>query len=203
MSVAAARTISSPTMPTAAERKALGFFALAIALGAGVRLTRTPALAAAADSSADSAFSAHRSAVEAAAHRPNAARGGRRGRRGGPPVRKAETIEEAVPGRSSHRGDAPAAPQVDVDRASASELEALAGIGPSLARRIIANRDSLGPFGSMDVLEGVKGVGPALVARIRPRVTFSAAPRPQHAISGAASETTPAKRGARRRDPRP
>jgi competence ComEA-like helix-hairpin-helix protein len=186
-------------MATAAERKALGFFALAIALGAGVRFTRTPALSSSADSLGDSAFARHRSAVEAAAHRSRGVPSGRRGRRD----RTSPTIDPGVPGRSSTDGGGSDARPVDVDRASASELEALPGIGPSLARRIVANRDSLGPFGAMDVLEAVKGVGPALVARIRPRVTFSAAPRPQHAISGAASKTTPGKRGARRRDPRP
>lgn len=59
---------------------------------------------------------------------------------------------------------------LDVNRATAEELERLPGIGPALARRIIAHRDSVGPFGSVDQLQRVKGIGPALVARLRPLV---------------------------------
>lgn len=66
----------------------------------------------------------------------------------------------------------PAAP-VDVDRAAARELEALPYIGPALARRIVASRDSLGPFGSLEALGRVKGVGPATLRRLAPLVTFS------------------------------
>jgi competence protein ComEA len=66
---------------------------------------------------------------------------------------------------------------VDVDHASAAELERLPGIGPALARRIVADRDSLGPFGSLRELERVAGVGPGLARRIEQHVTFSLTPR--------------------------
>jgi competence protein ComEA len=67
---------------------------------------------------------------------------------------------------------------VDVDRASAAELERLPRIGPALARRIVADRDSLGPFGSLEALQTVKGIGPAVAAVLAPHVTFSGTPRP-------------------------
>ena len=72
----------------------------------------------------------------------------------------------------------PGAP-VDMDLASAQEIEALPRIGPALARRIVANRDSLGAFGSLDKLRRVKGLGPASLDRLAPLVTFGgrAAPR--------------------------
>ena len=72
----------------------------------------------------------------------------------------------------------PGAP-VDMDMASAQEIEALPRIGATLARRIVANRDSLGAFGSLDKLRRVKGMGQASVDRLAPLVTFSgrAAPR--------------------------
>ena len=55
---------------------------------------------------------------------------------------------------------------------SAQEIEALPRIGPTLARRIVANRDSLGAFGSLDKLRRVKGMGPAALDRLAPLVTF-------------------------------
>ena len=76
------------------------------------------------------------------------------------------------------RKSLPGAP-VDLDMASAQEIEALPRVGPTLARRIVANRDTLGAFGSLDKLRRVKGMGQASVDRLAPLVTFSgrAAPR--------------------------
>jgi competence protein ComEA len=61
---------------------------------------------------------------------------------------------------------------VDLDLANAHDIEMLPRIGPALAQRIVANRDSLGPFGSLAALKRVKGVGPALLERLAPLVTF-------------------------------
>ncbi len=69
---------------------------------------------------------------------------------------------------------------INVDLASAEELDALPRVGPALAARIIASRDSLGPFGSLEELQRVKGIGPALVKGLAPHVTFSAGFRPLH-----------------------
>lgn len=65
---------------------------------------------------------------------------------------------------------------VDLDRASEPEIDALPRVGPTLARRLIANRDSFGAFGSIDALGRVKGFGPAIRKRIAPLVTFSGRP---------------------------
>jgi competence protein ComEA len=65
---------------------------------------------------------------------------------------------------------------VDLDRASAAEIEQLPRIGAATARRLVANRDSLGPFGSLDGLKRVKGMGPASLARLAPFVSFSGRP---------------------------
>ena len=79
---------------------------------------------------------------------------------------------------SGSRKPLPGAP-VDMDLATAQEIEALPRIGPAFAQRIVANRDSFGAFGSVDKLRRVKGMGPASLARLAPLVTFSgrAAPR--------------------------
>ena len=62
---------------------------------------------------------------------------------------------------------------IDLDAATAREIEALPAIGPALAGRIVANRDSFGPFGSIEALGRVKGMGPATRRRLASRVTFS------------------------------
>ena len=67
---------------------------------------------------------------------------------------------------------APSSP-LDVDVASAAEIEALPRIGPALATRIVASRDSLCPFGSLEGLGRVRGIGPAMLKLLAPRVTFS------------------------------
>ena len=41
------------------------------------------------------------------------------------------------------------------------------GIGPALARRIIAYREENGPFQTIDELDNVKGIGPSLIENIR------------------------------------
>jgi competence ComEA-like helix-hairpin-helix protein len=49
--------------------------------------------------------------------------------------------------------------RMDVNKASAEELELLPGVGPSLARRIVAARSEQGPFQRADDLSRVRGVG--------------------------------------------
>jgi competence protein ComEA len=61
---------------------------------------------------------------------------------------------------------------IDLDVATAQEIAMLPRIGPALAGRIVANRDSLGPFGSLAALKRVKGMGSASLDRLAPLVTF-------------------------------
>lgn len=56
---------------------------------------------------------------------------------------------------------------VDINRASATELESLPGIGPALAQRIIAWRETEGPFGAVDDLLAVSGIGPSVLEGLR------------------------------------
>jgi competence protein ComEA len=65
--------------------------------------------------------------------------------------------------------------RVDVDRADARELQRLPGVGPALAGRIVADRESLGVFGGIAGLDRVAGIGPATLARLAPHLRFSGA----------------------------
>lgn len=59
---------------------------------------------------------------------------------------------------------------IDLNSASAAELETLPGVGPALAQRIITHRDLNGPFASVDALDEVSGIGPATLEKLRPLV---------------------------------
>lgn len=62
----------------------------------------------------------------------------------------------------------PVAFQVDVNQAAWPELALLPGIGPELARRIVTDRETRGPFRSVDELSRVRGIGPKTIERMRP-----------------------------------
>jgi competence ComEA-like helix-hairpin-helix protein len=74
---------------------------------------------------------------------------------------------------SPQRGTPATGQKVDLDLATVDEIDRLPRIGPALAKRIVANRDSAGPFGSLVGLGRVKGMGAATLEQIAPLVTFS------------------------------
>lgn len=206
---------------TPAERRALLFLAGVACLGVGVRaagaVRREPprpeqrsALARQLEA-VDSARAAGRSKKGAAGRRQwGGAREGR-GERGPRGQRRESRAERGV------SRPPPAAPQpvyavpvgpVDADVATAAELEALPRVGPALAARIVADRERLGPFGSLEALGRVRGVGPALLKILQDRVTFSGTPRLPHDIRPppragvnrpSAALPTPSDRSRRRR----
>ena len=69
-------------------------------------------------------------------------------------------------------------PALDLNRAGAAELDALPGIGPVLARRIVEHRSRNGPFRRVEELRAVRGVGPLLLDRLRLRVRVAEPPAP-------------------------
>ncbi len=61
---------------------------------------------------------------------------------------------------------------VSLNSATAEQLDALPGIGPSLAQQIIAYREAQGPFTSVDQLTDVPGIGPSKMEQLRPLVVL-------------------------------
>jgi competence protein ComEA len=60
---------------------------------------------------------------------------------------------------------------VDLNAATAADLDALPGIGPVLAQRIVEHRERNGPFRSVEQLDDVPGIGPATYAELAELVT--------------------------------
>ena len=60
--------------------------------------------------------------------------------------------------------------KIDLNTADAEELQTLDGIGEVLARRIIARRESAGPYRTAEDLLEVEGIGQATLERFRHQV---------------------------------
>ena len=64
-------------------------------------------------------------------------------------------------------------PRININTASAEELEALPGIGEVIASRIIEYREEHGPFRSVDDLIHVQGISSRAIEEFRDQVTTS------------------------------
>lgn len=189
-------------MPTPAERQALLFLAALAVIGGGVRAAASRSLGrelgqaeqgpARSASMGARALDAQIAAVDSArAHRPASRKTvGKSRARAGQPTRTAASPAQPAPelGQS-------APPLVDVNHASAADLEQLPRVGPALAARIIAWRDTHGPFADMGGLRHVRGIGPATARLLAPLVTFSGRHSPYY------NEVSPVRTPGRRMNP--
>jgi len=62
---------------------------------------------------------------------------------------------------------------LDLNTASEAELERLPEIGPTLAARIVAQRQAQGPFRAVEELATIEGISPRMVDTLRPLVTVA------------------------------
>lgn len=92
---------------------------------------------------------------------------------GAPPGQPAEmgssvVAEQSPPATGESPGnDSGATGLIDLNTATAEELDTLPGVGPVTAAAIIAWRDANGRFGSVDQLGDVDGIGPARLDKLR------------------------------------
>jgi competence protein ComEA len=73
----------------------------------------------------------------------------------------APTVDDGAAGVTSAPGP------IDINTATAAELEELPGIGPATASAIVEHRERHGPFASVDSLGDVSGIGDAKLAQLR------------------------------------
>jgi competence protein ComEA len=86
-----------------------------------------------------------------------------------------QQIAVSAPGATtSAPGPGAGTPQggpVNLNIATAADLDALPGIGPVLAQRIVSYRDQQGRFTSVEQLDDVPGIGPSIYDQLKPLVT--------------------------------
>lgn len=85
-----------------------------------------------------------------------------------PPAIPAYITPVAEPDLPGPTVTAAAAGPLNLNRATVAELEALPGLGPVLAQRIVDYRAANGPFQSIDELAEVDGISPRMVEELRP-----------------------------------
>ncbi len=83
-----------------------------------------------------------------------------------PTVAQRPSLPEASPSARDVAG------KINVNLASASELETLPGIGPVLAQRIVQFREENGPYNGPEDLIKVRGISRTLVERLSDQITY-------------------------------
>ena len=197
----------SACMPTTAERQALVFVAALAIVGAGVRVadarrfaremngvvavvgTDTGSPGSRALAAQIAAVDSARAASPGRSRKLGISRRSNSSKQSGRPTSEKNSWQSHQPDnwseRQSHRStvrerlppvstDNP----IDINNANASEIERLPRVGSALAKRIIAWRNSHGPFSTEEDLRHVPGIGVTTAALLVPLVTFSSGYRP-------------------------
>jgi competence protein ComEA len=86
---------------------------------------------------------------------------------GTPPAPPLSTAPAVDASRSGSLNLAP----IDINSASAAELETLPGIGPTYAQRIVEYREQNGPFAAIEEVQEVKGIGPSTFEKLEGLIT--------------------------------
>jgi len=160
-------------MSLRADQKALMFFGAVAVLGAGVRVLRAAGNAgpAPAQPGLDRQIRSSDSALHAT--RSGRSKSGRStSRKSGRSAAEADTGgRRRTQNPVNRRGYI--ANRLDLDVASAAQIDSLPGVTPLMARRIVADRMARGPFLSADGLRRVIGVGSGFLSHIDTLITFS------------------------------
>ena len=90
----------------------------------------------------------------------------------GKPVTVADNYTVAVERSAPPEEIVPERQPVDINTATAEELQQLMGVGPVLAQAIVDYRTEHGPFASVDELLEVSGIGEAKLDNIRNDITL-------------------------------
>jgi comEA protein len=72
---------------------------------------------------------------------------------------------------------APAPHSVDLNSATAEQLQQVPGIGPATAKAIVNFRQKSGPFQKVEDLLAIKGISKARFEKMRPYLTIAAPPQ--------------------------
>jgi competence protein ComEA len=81
-----------------------------------------------------------------------------------------EAVPPLIEAAPEATGSLPVEP-VNINAASAAQLDVLPGVGPATAAAIVAHRQQHGPFQSVEQLGDVRGIGPAKLDALRGLVT--------------------------------
>ena len=171
-------------MALRSDHKALVFVSAIAVLGTGVRALRAssrsapavqPALetqAHAADSAAQAQtdhMSRGRAGQQGGSPRPQRrGRGSRRGRSAAPDSTPRGAEKTLPMDRVGYVGG-----RLDLDVATAAQIDSLPGVTPLMAKRIVLDRMQRGPFLNLDGLKRVTGAGPHFIQQIDSLVMFS------------------------------
>lgn len=86
------------------------------------------------------------------------------------PARAPPPTSAPAPAGDTNAGEAPAQP-VNLNTATADQLQELDGVGPGIAAKILAYRQEHGGFGSVQELGEVPGIGDKRLAALQEHVT--------------------------------
>jgi len=84
--------------------------------------------------------------------------------------------QQAEPAAKADARASKAALVVNVNTASATELEQLPGVGPRVAARIVDYRTKKGPFRKLEELMNVQGIGEKSFLKLRSQLTIAGTP---------------------------
>ena len=156
------------------------FLGAVAVLGAGVRVVRASAASVGPQPELERQAHAADSAAHAGRQQGRGGRSGGRGRgsrgRGGPRDSVSSRVPDTLPpqtgiGALDRRGYFNG--KLDLDVATAAQIDALPGVSATMARRIVVDRTLRGPFVTRDGLRRVPGVGPSFLAKIDSLITFT------------------------------